>query len=301
MLKFFKLIRYQNLLLLALAQLVFHFGFLKLQNIPLALQDWQFILLVIATVLIAAGGFLINQVFEPRSDSALIGDLFTEDKAYNYYAALNIVAVGIGFYLANSIEKPSFAAVFVVASATLYVYATSLKQMLLVGTIVVSMLAAFSIIVIGLFDLFPVVTAENQPLMAVLFQILVDYAVFTFTLLLIRALVKDLQNVNQDYNLGISTLPITLGAQRTSKLVFGLCLIPIALLVYYINTYIFELQWAMGYAMLFIVGPLLYLMIKMWGAKTTKDYQNLGIILQMVLLFTILSIVVITINRQYYA
>jgi 4-hydroxybenzoate polyprenyltransferase len=42
-----KLIRYQNLLLLAFMQLIFRYGFLKLQNIPLALNDFQYVLLVL--------------------------------------------------------------------------------------------------------------------------------------------------------------------------------------------------------------------------------------------------------------
>jgi 4-hydroxybenzoate polyprenyltransferase len=47
--KYLKLIRYQNLLILAFMQLIFRYGFLKLQNIPLALTDWH-LLLVLSTV-----------------------------------------------------------------------------------------------------------------------------------------------------------------------------------------------------------------------------------------------------------
>ena len=54
--KFLKLIRYQNLLMIALMQLIFKYGFLDLQNIPLALNDWQYLLLILTTVLLAAGG-----------------------------------------------------------------------------------------------------------------------------------------------------------------------------------------------------------------------------------------------------
>ena len=61
--KYLKLIRYQNLLMLALMQLIFRYGFLKLENIPLALADWQYLLLVLATVLLAAGGYVINNIF----------------------------------------------------------------------------------------------------------------------------------------------------------------------------------------------------------------------------------------------
>jgi 4-hydroxybenzoate polyprenyltransferase len=44
-------------------QLIFRYGFLKLQNIPLALTDWQY-LLCMSTVLIAAAGYVINNIFD---------------------------------------------------------------------------------------------------------------------------------------------------------------------------------------------------------------------------------------------
>ena len=54
MINYLKLIRYRHLLLLAFMQLIFRYGFLKLQNIPLALADWQYILLVFSTLCLAA-------------------------------------------------------------------------------------------------------------------------------------------------------------------------------------------------------------------------------------------------------
>ena len=63
--KYLKLIRYQNLLLLAFMQLLFRYGFLKFQNnIVLSLSDWQYGLLVLATILIAAAGYIINDIFD---------------------------------------------------------------------------------------------------------------------------------------------------------------------------------------------------------------------------------------------
>jgi 4-hydroxybenzoate polyprenyltransferase len=108
--KYLKLIRYQNLIL-AFMQLIFRYGFLKLQNIPLALTDWQYLLLVLSTVLIAAAGYVINNIFDQDTDLRinLIGSCksITESAAYNIYAVLNISGVAIGFYLSNVIVKPS--------------------------------------------------------------------------------------------------------------------------------------------------------------------------------------------------
>ncbi|MFV5699281.1 geranylgeranylglycerol-phosphate geranylgeranyltransferase [Flavobacterium sp. ZT3R17] len=304
---FLKLIRYQNLLMLAFMQLVFRYGFFKFQNIPLSLNDWQYGLLVLSTVLLAAGGYVINNIFDQDTDTinkpnkVIVGKSISEAKAYNIYVVLNCIGVGIGFYLSNVIEKPGFASIFILIAATLYFYATSLKQMILIGNVIVALLLAFSVIIIGVFDLYPAIYEGNQREMAVIFSILLDYALFTFILNFIREIVKDLEDVNGDYNQGMNTLPIAIGINRTSKIVFALSFIPVLAILFYINNYLFQLQFATLYLMLSVLGPLLYFTFKIWNAKTKKDFSQLSLLLKWILFFGIVSIVIITINMKYNA
>lgn len=304
---FLKLIRYQNLILLALMQLVFRYGFLESQSIPLALNDWQFALLVLSTVCIAAGGYLINNIFDKGTDEinkpqdVVIGKQISESMGYNIYIALNVVGVGIGFYLANAIHKSNFAAVFIIIAATLYVYANGLKQTLLIGNIIIALLLSLSILIIGIFDLLPMIVPENQANMGVIFGILIDYAVFAFIINFIREIVKDLEDVNGDYNQGMNTLPIVLGVARTAKVVLGLSFIPLGLIIYYINEHLFSnnLYYASGYGFVFILAPLIYFTVKMFGAKNQKDFHHLSKVLKLVIFFGILSIAVINFNIKY--
>ena len=290
-------------------QLIFRYGFLKWQNIPLSLADWQYCLLVISTVLIAAGGYVINDIFDQETDSenkpskTIIGKAISESMGYNIYVALTVVGVGIGFYLSNVIMKPSFATIFILIASLLYIYATSLKQMLLVGNVIVAFLLSFSVIIIGIFDLYPATYEGNQKEMGVLFSILIDYAVFAFMVNFIREITKDLEDINGDYNQGMHTLPIILGVQRTAKVVFGLSFIPLVILLYYTNAYFASnnLYVATIYSLLMLVGPLLYFTIKSWTAKTKKDFHHLSLVLKMVLLFGILSISVIAYNIENHA
>jgi 4-hydroxybenzoate polyprenyltransferase len=293
--------------MLGLMQLIFRYGFLKLENIPLALADWQYLLLVLSTVLLAAGGYVINNIFDQatdhdnKPDTVIVGRSISEAHAYNLYVALNITGVGIGFYLSNVIQKPGFASIFIMIAAALYFYATSLKQMVLIGNIVVAALLSCSVIIIGIFDLFPVITPENQPMMANLFSILLDFAVFAFMINFIREIVKDLEDVNGDYNQGMSTLPIVLGISRTAKITFGLSFIPILVILVYINTYLIPLLYATIYMFLFILGPLFYFMIKIWTAKKQKEFHSLSLLLKWILFFGILSVLVISLNIKYNA
>jgi 4-hydroxybenzoate polyprenyltransferase len=295
--------------MLAFMQLIFRYGFLKWQNVPLSLADWQYCLLVLSTVLIAAGGYVINDIFDQDTDSenkpskTIIGSKISESMGYNIYVALTVAGVGIGFYLSNVIMKPSFATLFILIASLLYIYATSLKQMLLVGNVIVAFLLSFSVIIIGIFDLYPATYEGNQKEMGVLFSILIDYAVFAFIINFIREITKDLEDVNGDYNQGMHTLPIILGVQRTAKVVFGLSFIPLFILLYYTNSYFASnnLYVATIYSLLTLVGPLLYFTIKSWTAKTKKDFHHLSLVLKMVLLFGIMSISVIAYNIEHHA
>ena len=306
---YLKLIRYQNLLMLALMQLIFRYGFLELQNIPLALADWQYGILVLATVCIAAGGYIINNIFDVETDTenkpenVIVGKFISETRAYNWYIGFTVIGVAMGFYLSNVINKPSFASIFIVIAATLYFYATSLKQSLLIGNFIVALLLSFSVIIIGIFDLFPITNEENRPVMGLLFGILLDYAIFAFFINFIREIVKDLQDVEGDSNQKMSTLPIVLGVKRTTKLVFGLSIIPVILILNYINSNLFSSGLIYGtlYGLVFTLAPLLYFSIKIWSAKTTQDFHHLSTVLKWILFFGILSIVVISLNIKYNA
>jgi len=307
--KYLQLIRYQNLLMLALMQLVFRYGFLNQQDCYLALADWQYLLLVLSTVLIAAAGYVINDIFDQETDSInrpsaqIVGKLITESKAYNIYVALNILGVSIGFYLSNVIEKPSFATIFIFIAACLYFYATTLKKVLLLGNLMVAFILALSVLIIGVFDLYPATHEGNQDQMRMLFSILTDYAFFAFLINFIREIVKDAEDVKGDYNQGMQTLPILLGVGRTSKVIFGLLLVPIWIVFWYVNSYLMfnDLYIAVLFLLFLVLSPLLYCLVKSWSAKTTTDFRHLSLLLKWILFFGILSIVIINYNIKQNA
>jgi 4-hydroxybenzoate polyprenyltransferase len=307
--KYLKLIRYQNLLMLALMQFLFRYVFLKQQNIPLALSDWQYGLLVLSTVLIAAAGYVINNIFDVETDTinkpkdVVIGKGISETAGYNIYIVLNITGVAIGFYLSNVIQRPGFATIFIFIASMLYFYSTTLKQIMILGNLVVAFLLAMTVIIIGIFDIFPATISENKAQMASLFSILTDYAIFAFMINFIREVVKDIEDVNGDYNQGMNTLPISLGISRTAKVASVLAIIPFILLLLYIKDYFVEngLFIATLYAFILVLAPLLYFIIKTFTAQSKKEFHHLSTVLKLILLFGILSIVVITLNIQYNA
>ncbi|WP_311195927.1 UbiA family prenyltransferase [Antarcticibacterium sp. 1MA-6-2] len=153
------MIRYQNLILIIATQVLIKYALFETFGIEITLSDFGFFLLCFSTVNIAAAGNIINDIFDVETDrinkphKGVIPHHISEKTAYNLYIALTITGVGIGFYLSNIIGRPGFSAIFIIISALLYLYATYIKQILVLGNLVVSSLVAFVIIIMGLFDL----------------------------------------------------------------------------------------------------------------------------------------------------
>jgi len=290
--------------MLAFMQLVFRYLFLEQSYVDLALTDFNYILLVIATVCVAAGGYVINNIMDQETDeiakpqNRVVGVSISETVAYNWYIGLTIVGVGIGFYLSNVIYKPTFASMFILVATLLYMYATSFKQIPVLGNVVVALLLSTSIIIIGLFDILPAIDVDNRFRMKEAFNILMEYAVFAFIINLIREIVKDLEDMDGDYQSGINTLPITIGIPKTKIIVGILTVISIGILAYYINSNLFELDYVIYYTMVFIIGPLIYFVVKLMNAETKKQLHHLSLVLKIILFFGILSVAIIVFNLK---
>lgn len=309
MLHFFKLIRYKNLLLLAIMQWVFRFGYLEPIKIPLSLFYWQYTLLVLSTVLIAAGGYIINDIFDQETDAinnpkdAIIGKHISETNAYTLYATLTIIGVALGFILANSVGHPNLAIIFVLIATLLYFYASTLKQIAVVGNILVAALLAFSVIIIGIFDIYPNTFDINRNQMALAFSIVLDYAKFAFIINLVREMIKDIEDIDGDITQEMRTLPIIIGANQAAKIAFIVLLIPTLYLFYYLNNYLFanNLFYGIAYLMVFTIAPLIFCLIKIWNAKEKADFSFISTILKWIIFFGILSVWVITYNIKHNA
>lgn len=309
MMKYLKLIRFQNLLMIALMQCIIRYGFLKLQKVELALADWQFALLVLSTVFIAAGGYIINDIMDQETDSinrpnqVIVGRSISESMAYNLYFGFTIAGALIGFYLSNLIYRDNFFGIFIITSLLLYIYATSFKQIAVIGNILVSLALALSVIIVGLFDIIPATDQVNRFQMMLWLELLFDYAVFAFLLNFIREIIKDLEDINGDYNQGMRTLPIVLGVSRTAKVVAVITAIATVILLWYINNHLMNsgLYIATIYALVFLVSPLIFAVVKVWTATTQKEFQLLSNVMKAIIFFGILFILIVNLNIKFNA
>ena len=283
--------------MIALAQVLIKYMLLIPFNVPMALDWFGFLLLVLSTLCIAGAGNIINDIYDVETDSVnkpdkvIVGKTISEKKANSLFIVLNVIGVAIGFYLSNIVERTGFFAVFVIISALLYVYASYLKQILLVGNLVISVLVGLSIVIVGLFELLPVITPENREIQLTFFKLILDYAIFAFFINLVREMAKDLEDIDGDYKAGMHTLPIAIGRERATKVLFAMSLIPLFAVVYYMATHLYKQQIAIGYFLVFVIGPLIYVTIKSFNAQSKKELHHISNVLKLVMLFGMLSLV----------
>ncbi|PVW13889.1 geranylgeranylglycerol-phosphate geranylgeranyltransferase [Marixanthomonas spongiae] len=294
---YLKLTRPINLLLIALVQVLIKYSIFQPFNAITALSTFQFALLVIATVCIAAGGNVINDVYDAgidrinRPNRVIVGRKISERNASTWYVILTAMGVGIGFLLANAIGRPMYSTLFIGVAALLYLYATYIKTLLLMGTVLVSVLVAMSMVIVGVFDIIPVTNPANQLTQWTVFKLVLQYAVFAFMLNFLRELIKDLQDINGDKNGGKNTLPIAIGRKRATSVAFVLGILITLSVIFYMYEFLYDHTPAVLYFLFLIVAPLLFFCIKAFEAEKPKHYALLSTLLKIVMVTGMCSMV----------
>lgn len=293
---FLKLIRFPNLLFIAICLFLIKFSFFEHSGAATILSDFGYALLVFSNLCLGAAGYIINDLNDMAADrinkpnKVFIGNKISEKTAFTWFMVFNVLGVGTGFYLANLIGYPAFSALFIFTSGLLYIYSSYLKNVPLIGNIAVSFLVAGVAALPGIFDLLPAITSHNQAGQRLYFSILLDYSFFAFFINLLREMVKDQEDVQGDYNEGGNTLPIILGKKRTNKIIFAIGMIPLAAIIFYLYNYLFENRAAVFYVLLLIIGPLLFFQASIWTASRKKDYSRLSTVLKIILFFGLISL-----------
>ena len=296
----FHLIRWKNLLIIAITQILIKYVLFPNNYALTSMGSFDFIILLTSTLFIAAAGYIINDLYDVETDSVnkpnkvLIGRSISVKNANNLFIWFNVMGVVLGLFLSHRIGESNFFGLFVLISVLLYVYASYLKQTVLIGNIAVSLLVAMSLIIVGIFDLLPAITDANRILQLEVFKILFGYSIFAFLINLLREIVKDIQDIDGDHKAGMQTLPIVLGRNRTKHIVFVLSVLPTLMLIFLLSNYFYDKTILVIYLLLFVIGPLIVISIKLFNAKSKKDFIFISNLLKYVMLTGVLSMLVST-------
>ncbi len=302
---FLQLIRWKNLVMIVCIQLLFKFVYFPVFSVATTLSNLDFSLLLLATITIAAAGYINNDIYDVEADKVnkpskvIISKKITVKQGYTSYYILNIIALLAGFYISYKINQLSFIAIFIITALLLKVYNSDFKKKPLVGNIIVSLLVSLSILIVGIFDVIPAITNENVVEQYLAFRVLIDYSVFAFMFMLLREIVKDIEDVNGDKKLKMKTLPILLGRKKTKNIVFALSFIPLILVTLYSFNNFSDIPFILAYMLIVVMLPLLHFMTKIIYAKTKKEYAYASKLLKFIMLMGMFSIVIISLLINY--
>ena len=309
---FLKLIRLKNLIIVALTQLIIKFSLINPFLDNFILSNNQFFLLVISTVFITASGYIINDIYDVKTDkinresSRIIGKSITSRNAIIWYIIFNFLGLGLGIYIAYIVKKPLYILIFIYCIFSLWTYSKRMKTSFLLGNLQVSLLTAISIFTVALFDIVPNGINKNNGEMMI-FKIILFYAAFAFIITFIREMIKDLEDIEGDREIEAKTLAITYGIEKTKwiSLIFTIFIfLGISYFQYYqysISSSEFEYEisiWginkiAITYAF-FIQFLFLFLGFKIYTSKVKNDFHIISRICKNIMIVGILSIPLFT-------
>lgn len=276
---------------------------LKTSEFTPSLHTWQFLLIVLSTVLIAAGGYVINDFFDKDIDAAnVIGKVhdFSGWTMKTLYFVFSIIGIAIGLYLTYALKLRQFALTYLLTAALLYFYSASYKRLPLVGNFVVAFLTAVAVFLPAFADYelqyafrdikLPVINNKMYNLRLII-AITAAYAFFAFLISLVREIIKDMEDIEGDREFGCNTLPIVAGINNTKLIAIGLLLLIVGLILFIqIKQAWWESLPVFGYTILFVQVPLLILSVKLFLSAEKKHFKVASMIAKVVMVGGILSL-----------
>ena len=322
MLNFLRLIRFPNLVIVALTMYCILLGVgepvLKYYGYSILTSNIQFIFLVMAFVFLAAAGYVINDYFDRkadlinRPDTVVIGVKIKRRWAIVIHSIFNAIGIALGFAVAFSIGKWWVGFMFVGFSLLLWWYSSSLKKVPLAGNLMVAILAGIVPLVISAFMYYGSIHVSGAYIPAMgfalkqVFNLSVGFAVFAFLFTLIREIVKDLEDIKGDNEMYCRTLPIAIGVRMTKQLVALLCFIAFTLTLFAYFAFVRNLGFMTGdymslwYIPALVSLPVLFCGIRVLFASNKSEFAMLSKLLKynMVtgILYAIILRMVITSN-----
>jgi 4-hydroxybenzoate polyprenyltransferase len=315
---FFNLIRWQNLLIVALTMVLMRYAVIdpligKIgvtlikgtgNEIPMTIQfPWfNFILLVAATVLITAGGYVINDYFDIKTDlinkgKVIVGTKIPRRQAMMWHNIFNIAGVAIGFFISWKAGYFMLGALFLLVSGLLYFYSASYKRQFLIGNLIVAVLTAMVPLLVVLYEWpalyrFYRINALSLPEINFIFYWVGGFALFAFLTTLTREIIKDIEDFDGDIAYGRNTVPVVIGV--LSAKVVSICLILVTVILLYLTWYFFVNDIiTLIYLSALIVLPLLFVVYKIVVSNNRKQLHKASTIMKIVMLTGILYSVVV--------
>jgi len=301
---FLKLVRYPNLVYIALTQFLLQYcvvePVLASSGEQPSLSVLCFVLLCISTILVAAAGYIINDYFDinidiiNKPDKMVVDKIISRRWAMAWHTILNMAGVSIGFVVAWKIGQIYLGFTQVICSLLLWFYSTSFKRQVLIGNVVISLLTALSVVVVGFYEkqIYESFEAILSPTGRKLIQIIGVYALFAFIISMVREVVKDLEDMIGDSKDGCRTIPIVWGVLPAKRFCYFL-LLALQVLLVLVDLRVAILGWyfSIAYLVLLVQLPAFYIWLQLRKAHLPEHYHKVSSLIKLVMLTGILSMI----------
>jgi 4-hydroxybenzoate polyprenyltransferase len=315
---FLNLIRWPNLLIVALTMILMRYAVIEpviskinveLINgtgveVPLSLKfPWYyFLILVVATLFITAGGYVINDYFDIKTDlinkgEVIVGTKIPRRRAMMWHNVLNIAGVAAGFYISWKAGYFWMGTLFLIVSGLLYFYSASYKRQFLVGNIIVALLTAMVPILVVIFEWpalyrYYAVNSVTPPHLSIIFYWVGGFAIFAFLTTLTREIIKDIEDFEGDMAYGRNTIPVVTGTLTARIISIFLIFISVGLL--YVVWYFFlNDKITLLYISCAVVLPLLYVVYQLIISANKKQLHNASRLMKIAMIMGVLYSVVV--------
>ena len=306
MTSYLKLIRWPNLIIIVLSMSLILFFVIApgLGIVPLSagLSSFEFTLLLASTILIAIGGYIINDVFDINTDSInkqgniIIGNTITIEFANKLYWITTIVGVLLGVLLSYLVNQINFGLIFLFSAGLLWFYSQKYQCQPIIGNIVIAFLSALSFGLVWLFEFYALsnnaesfVDAQtNFPLVN---RLTLIYMGFAFVVTLLREVVKDIEDYKGDNRFGCTTFTVKYGVSASK--ILALIVAYFSLLAsLYIQYYFYKAEYYLLTSAFFIINIMFVVIIVfLHKALLVNSYSKLSVLIKILMLVGILSMI----------
>lgn len=299
---YLKLFRWPNLLVLILTMTMVRyaliFPILNAFELSPAWGHFHFVLLMLATVLITAAGYAINDYFDLRADrinkphKIILGKQLPRRTAILYHTLFNLLGVLLGVYLSVAVGHWPLAFIFLIIPFLLWMYSIRYKRRFFLGNFLVAVLSAFVVAIVWVFEyqaLSSVITPDHAAAANITLLVRI-YALFAFLCTFAREVIKDIEDIKGDAKIGCKTIPVYWGVRKAKVVVIVTVFLILAFVVY-----MQILLLGRGFELVFIwllVGvqlPFIWFVHRTTRANDKSDYTWLSKFSKWIMLSGILS------------
>ncbi len=275
----FSVIRGYNIPVIALAQYLSAIFIMAPEKRALSvLFDFNLFIIVIVSGLTIASGYIINNFYDSKKDlinrpnKSKIDRLVSQKTKLQVYFSINFIAAFLSCFV-------SFRAVlfFSVYIFLIWFYSHKLKKFPIIGNLTASLLAVLPFFAILLYykNLYPQIFA---------------HAAFLTLLLLIREIIKDLENIKGDIANDYQTIPVKYGEVFAKKIITALTIATIIPVYFLVEIYDVGYMDIYFYVSLIV---LIFFLSLLWKSNSKLHYLRLHNLLKLVVVSGVFSIVLI--------